>query len=125
MSPIDSPTNARRQRRLRAQRDETPVSRQHCKANPGVFKPVVDPRRCEGKGDCAVVCPYDVFEIGRMPDEQFSAMPTLVKLKLWAHGRKTAFTPNANACRACGACVAACPERAIKLARADGRSFAG
>ncbi|WP_409283828.1 4Fe-4S binding protein [Pseudomonas protegens] len=88
-----------------------------CKAEPGVFKPIVDPLRCEGKGDCAVACPFDVFDIGRMPDEQFSAMPLLVKFKLWAHGRKTAFTPNADACRACGACVTACPERAITLAR--------
>mgnify|MGYP003337067030 FL=1 len=52
-----------------------------------------------------------------MPDEQFAAMPLRVKFKLWAHGRKTAFTPNADACRACGVCVTACPEHAIKLAR--------
>jgi len=122
MSSIDFPTRGRRQRRRHVQHTK-PMSGTHCKANPGVFKPVVDPRRCEGKGDCAAVCPYGVFEIGRMPDEQFAAMPTLVKLKLWAHGRKTAFTPNADACRACGACVSACPERAIKLARADGQSF--
>jgi NAD-dependent dihydropyrimidine dehydrogenase PreA subunit len=88
-----------------------------CKADPGVFIPIVNAMRCEGKGDCAVVCPYNVFEIGRMPDERFASMPTLVKFKLWAHGRKTAFTPNADACKACGACVKACPEKAITLAR--------
>ncbi|HWU35782.1 MAG TPA: 4Fe-4S binding protein [Methylovorus sp.] len=88
-----------------------------CKAEPGVFMPVVDAQRCEGKGDCAVVCPFDVFEIKRMPDEQFSAMPLMVRFKLWAHGRQTAFTPNADACQACGACVTACPEKAITLAR--------
>lgn len=93
------------------------MSESDCKADAGVFKPIVDSHRCEGKGDCAVVCPVDVFEIGRMPDEQFSQLPIFVKFKLWAHGRKTAFTPNADACRACGACVAACPEHAIKLAR--------
>jgi len=104
----------RRHARLLAAQSAKPPS---CKAEPGAFKPVVDPSRCEGKGDCAVVCPFDVFEIGRMPDEQFAAMPLRVKFKLWAHGRKTAFTPNADACRACGVCVTACPEHAIKLAR--------
>lgn len=89
-----------------------------CKAEPGLFVPVVDATRCEGQGDCAVVCPVDVFEIGRLPDAQFDAMPLLVRFKLWAHGRQTAFTPKAEACRACGSCVSACPEHAITLARA-------
>lgn len=102
---------------LRGQALKPDVSSAACKAPPGAFQPVVDPHRCEGKGDCAAVCPYDVFEIGRMPDEQYASLPTLVKFKLWAHGRKTAFTPNAEACRACGICVSACPERAIKLER--------
>ena len=86
-----------------------------CKADPGVFRPEVDARRCEGKADCVAVCPYDVFVIGRLDDATFDAMPVLLKLKLWAHGRKTAFTPNAAACRACGLCVVACPEGAIRL----------
>jgi len=88
-----------------------------CKSEPGIFRPEVDARRCEGKGQCVVVCPYDVFEVGRLGDDTFDTMPLRVKLKLWAHGRKTAFTPNADACRACGLCVAACPEQAIRLAR--------
>jgi 4Fe-4S ferredoxin len=41
----------------------------------------------------------------------------LQKLKLRVHGMKVAYTPNADACRACGLCVTACPERAITLAR--------
>lgn len=108
-----------RQRRhirlLEAQATQPP----QCKADPGLFKPVVDARRCEGQGDCAVVCPVDVFTIDRMPDEQFATMPLRVKIKLWAHGRQTAFTPHADACRACGSCVKACPEHAIKLVRVD------
>ena len=39
----------------------------------------------------------------------------LGKIKSMAHGRKTAYTPNADACRACGLCVVACPEKAIAL----------
>jgi NAD-dependent dihydropyrimidine dehydrogenase PreA subunit len=90
-----------------------------CNAEPGLFKPVVDAHRCEGHGDCAVVCPVDVFKIGRIPDEQFANMPLLLRFKLWAHGKQTAFTPNAEACRACGSCVSACPELAIKLVRSN------
>jgi 4Fe-4S ferredoxin len=90
---------------------------EECKAAPGTFHPVVDARRCEGKGECAVVCPLDVFQVGRMADEVFDGMPTLSKIKLWVHGRKTAYTPNAEACQACGLCVTACPERAIRLVR--------
>lgn len=88
-----------------------------CNAEPGSFRPEIDARRCEGKGQCVAVCPYDVFEVGRLADEAFKVMPLRVKLKLWAHGRKTAYTPNAEACRACGLCVAACPEQAIRLVR--------
>ncbi|HXK22336.1 MAG TPA: ferredoxin family protein [Myxococcota bacterium] len=86
-----------------------------CKAGPGVFRPVVDTRRCEGKGDCVAVCPYDVFEVGTVAEETFAEMPWLVKLRLWAHGKKTAYTPRSDACRACGLCVVACPEHAIEL----------
>jgi ferredoxin len=42
----------------------------------------------------------------------------LNKLKLRVHGMQVAYTPNADACRACGLCVTACPEQAITLARA-------
>lgn len=112
------PKSRRAQRRharlLAAQAAKPP----RCKAAPGDFKPVVDPTRCEGQGDCAVVCPYDVFEIGRMPDAAYAALPMLAKVKVWAHGRQTAMTPKVDACRACGACVSACPEHAITLARA-------
>jgi len=65
------------------------------------------------------VCPYDVFAVGRLDDQTFSSMPLLVKLKLVAHGRKTAYTPGADACQACGLCVSACPERAIRLIKYD------
>jgi NAD-dependent dihydropyrimidine dehydrogenase PreA subunit len=78
---------------------------------------VVDRAKCEGKAECAVVCPYAVFEVRRIDDADFAELGLLAKIKSIAHGRKTAYTPRASACQACGKCVAACPEKAIKLAR--------
>jgi NAD-dependent dihydropyrimidine dehydrogenase PreA subunit len=88
-----------------------------CRAGAGEFAPVVDRARCEGKADCVEVCPFDVFEVRRMDDADFAALNLFARLKSLAHKRQTAYTPLASACQACGKCVAACPEKAIKLAR--------
>ncbi|HEY5242478.1 MAG TPA: 4Fe-4S dicluster domain-containing protein [Polyangiaceae bacterium] len=88
-----------------------------CRAGPGLFAPVVDRAKCEGKAECVVVCPFQVFEVRRIDDADFARLGVLAKLKSVAHGRKTAYTPRASACQACGKCVAACPEKAIKLSR--------
>jgi 4Fe-4S ferredoxin len=87
-----------------------------CRESPGALAPVVDRSRCEGKAECVEVCPFDVFEVGRMSDAEFAELGVLAKLRSVVHGRKTAYTPRASACQACGKCVAACPEKAIKLA---------
>ncbi len=93
---------------------------ENCRAEPGAFVPLVERGRCEGKRDCVEVCPYGVFEVRRIDDADFAALSFLQKLKSRAHGRQTAYTPNADACRACGLCVVACPERAITLVPAGG-----
>jgi NAD-dependent dihydropyrimidine dehydrogenase PreA subunit len=87
-----------------------------CNAPAGTWMPIVDHGRCEAKSDC-VVCPNDVFEVRRIDDDDFSRLPPLAKLRVLVHRRQTAYTPNADACRACGLCVVACPEEAITLAR--------
>lgn len=88
-----------------------------CKQDPGVFAPVVDRTRCEGKADCVVICPYNVFELDILPPEDRAELPLMAKIKGTLHGWKQSFAVNADACRACGLCVQACPEKAIKLAR--------
>jgi NAD-dependent dihydropyrimidine dehydrogenase PreA subunit len=90
---------------------------EECKAEPAAYAPRVDRARCEGKEDCVAVCPYGVFEVRRMDDADFAALGVFAKLKSVAHRRMTAYTPNADACRACGLCVVACPEKAIELVR--------
>ncbi len=88
-----------------------------CRSEPGELRPVVDRSRCEGKRDCTDVCPEDVFEVRRIDDADFAALGFFAKLKSRAHGRMTAYAPRADACKACGLCVVACPERAIRLTR--------
>jgi NAD-dependent dihydropyrimidine dehydrogenase PreA subunit len=86
-----------------------------CGAPPGRWLPVVDRSRCEGKHDCVDVCPYAVFEVRRIDDADYRNLGLFGRLKSSAHGRQTAYTPGAEACRACGLCVVACPEKAIRL----------
>ncbi len=81
----------------------------------GAYRPVVDRNACEGKRDCVEVCPYDVFEVRQIDDEDFSSLSFLGKMKSRAHGRLTAYTPKVDLCQACGLCVVACPEKAIRL----------
>jgi NAD-dependent dihydropyrimidine dehydrogenase PreA subunit len=88
-----------------------------CGAAPGAYAITVDHRRCEGKGDCVEVCPHGVFEVRRIDDADYAALSLLGKLRSLAHGRRTAYAPRVDACRACGLCVVACPESALALVR--------
>ncbi len=95
----------------------TPPTSALCKQPPGVFRPVIDRSRCEGKDECARVCPYKVFEVRQLSVPERSALPLLARLKTRFHGNRQAFAVRAELCHACGLCVAACPEKAITLAR--------
>src|SRR5579864_6921022 len=88
-----------------------------CNQLPGVVAPVIDRTRCEGKEDCVAVCPYDVFEVRVLTQNERSALPLFVRFKAAFHGNRQAFAVRAELCHSCGLCVAACPETAIRLAR--------
>ena len=83
----------------------------------GVFYPLVDRARCEGKAECVSVCPFDVFQVAKISTADFQALSFLGRLKSRVHGGRTAYTPNAELCQACSLCVKSCPEQAISLAR--------
>ena len=97
-------------------RNTTPAA-SACKQQPGVIAPRVDFARCEGKADCAVVCPENVFDIRRIDTADYQKLRPLQRFRLRVHGMKVAYAPRADACRACGLCVSACPEHAITLVR--------
>jgi ferredoxin len=93
------------------------VTAAECKQEPGVIMPVVNLKRCEGKGDCVQVCPENVFQVRRIDHDDYQNLNLLQKFKQRVHGMQVAYTPNADACRSCGLCVTACPEKAITLSR--------
>ncbi|MBX2824780.1 MAG: ferredoxin family protein [Gammaproteobacteria bacterium] len=89
----------------------------NCDAEPGRVVPVVDRNRCEGKKDCVAVCPYSVFEVRTLLPEDKKALSLRGRLKGWAHGWQQAYIVAPDACHACGLCVAACPEKALRLSK--------
>jgi 4Fe-4S ferredoxin len=88
-----------------------------CKQPPGVFVPVVNRARCEGKEDCVRACPYEVFAVRELNQRERQALPFFARLKALAHGNRQAFTLHGESCHACALCVAVCPQSALDLTR--------
>ena len=86
-----------------------------CKPEPTGQIPVIDRNRCEAKRDCVDVCPYDVFEVRVLTSEERVGVSIRGRLNLLVHRNQQAIVRAPEACHACGHCVAACPERAIRL----------
>lgn len=91
------------------------VQKSRCEKQAGRMMPVIDRSRCEAKADCVSICPYQVFEIHPLATAERKELSVLGYLKVLVHGGKQAFAVRADACRACGLCVRACPEQAISL----------
>jgi NAD-dependent dihydropyrimidine dehydrogenase PreA subunit len=88
---------------------------ENCLAPRGSYFPVIDRNRCEGRGDCVRVCPESVFEVRTIEGQDHDMLSFVGRMRSALHGRKSAYTPNASQCMACGLCVEACPEQAISL----------
>ena len=91
-------------------------------SNPRSVFPRVDLARCEGKADCVRVCPVAVFEVRKATASERLRLGLIENLKSAMHGHRKAFVVAADACRACGRCVQACPENAITLIQEGGLS---
>ena len=90
-----------------------------CKHAAGVFAPVIDRNRCEGKEDCVRVCPFDVFAMATLTTQQRRDLSLKGRVKGFFHSYRQAFPVNAANCHGCGLCVEKCPEAAIKLQRVN------
>ena len=77
----------------------------HCRHEAGVFAPVIDPNRCEGKSACVAECPYDVFVVRRRERAELPQLNALGTLKWWVHGGLQAEAVHAGQCHGCGLCV--------------------
>jgi 4Fe-4S ferredoxin len=86
-----------------------------CAGSPGTVAPLVDRNRCEGEEQCVQVCPYNVFEVQVLAPEERRQLSLLGRLKAWAHGNRQAVVVRPADCHACGLCIAACPEQALRL----------
>jgi len=82
-----------------------------------IMMPQIHLGKCEGAGDCAEVCPYNVFEIRKATAEERADFNFKERVKSFVHGHKKGFVVKAGECHACGLCVKACPEKAVKLVR--------
>jgi 4Fe-4S ferredoxin len=87
----------------------------NCREQPAEVAPVVDRNRCEGKAECARLCPYGVFEIRSLAAEERADLSLRGRLKVWAHGGKQAYVAHPGNCHACRLCVESCPEQALAL----------
>jgi 4Fe-4S ferredoxin len=91
------------------------IQKLRCDKQAGRMMPIIDRGRCEAKADCVSICPYQVFEIHTLTTAERKGLSVPGRLKVLVHGGKQAFAVRADACRACGLCVRACPEQAIAL----------
>lgn len=66
--------NKEKARRAAAHKDRPG---EQCRAEPGQYVPVIDRSRCEGKRDCAEVCPYGVLTCAASTTPTLKSCPSL------------------------------------------------
>ncbi|GLR19839.1 4Fe-4S dicluster domain-containing protein [Portibacter lacus] len=88
----------------------------NCDDEGGKLMPLVNFNSCGAKEDCVAICPYDVFEMRPITDDDKSKLNLKGKIKTFFFKNKAYLTDPAL-CHACGLCVQACPENAIKLGK--------
>ncbi len=93
------------------------MSSPSCPSAAGVVQPVIDRNRCEAKAACVAVCPYQVFAIGALTPDERAGLSLRGRIKAFFHGGRQALVVRGDDCHACGRCVPACPEGAIRLER--------
>ena len=92
---------------------------EQCRVEAGRWDLLIDRSRCEAKNACVRVCPYNVFEVRKLTQPERQALSLLSRLRVFVHGGKQAFAVRADDCHACGLCVTACPEDAIRLVKRE------
>ena len=56
------------------------TAKSECRFDPGYMVPVIDPARCEAKGPCVPICPYDVLASRPVPSEEKVMLPFTARL---------------------------------------------
>lgn len=110
----------RSRKRLAAMKQTIP-GRETCDEETGRLVPVVDMLQCETRGPCLEVCPYSVFEIRSLKKEEWDQFTWFPRMKIWLGGGRSSFVAKPDSCQACGLCVTACPQKAIKLKKNPNR----
>lgn len=89
-------------------------NKENCSTDLGKFVPLVNFNDCGGKTICEAICPYDVFEMRPITQEDKKQLNLKGKIKTFFNKQK-AYLLHPDQCAACGYCVKQCPEKAIKL----------
>ncbi len=88
----------------------------NCDDEGGKLLPLVNFNNCGAKEDCVAICPYDVFEMHPIEKEDKANLNLKGKIKTFFFKNK-AYLTAPSLCHACGLCIQACPENAIKLTK--------
>ena len=74
---------------------------ENCAEEAGKLQPLVDLSDCGGKGKCVPVCPYDVFEMRQIVDEDRKQLNFKGRIKTFFNKEK-AYLKHPDMCHACG-----------------------